>query len=69
MELEGDSLAVKESGWYQQDRRVEDMKEDAKFKNFRVEDIFLDPKPIQSAISDDRPTEVVYSEEVDEESA
>ena len=33
-------MNILEAGWYQNDHRISNMKEDNKFKNFKIDDIF-----------------------------
>ena len=42
MSLNGDDLAVLESGWYEDNLRKGDMKSDSRYKKFTRKDIFLD---------------------------
>jgi len=45
MSVNGIDLKVRESGWYQDNMRVGDMKKDDQFMNFTVDDIFTEPNP------------------------
>ena len=42
MAVKADDLSVIESGWYQNNQRISDMKDHDIYKNFKVIDIFYD---------------------------
>ena len=42
MSFNGIDMSIKESGWYQDDERMEEMKIDAEFKCFGRKEIFLE---------------------------
>ena len=42
MSVSGKDLSVIESGWFEEDQRIEDMKEDDELKTFAVRDVFFD---------------------------
>ena len=43
MLLDGENMSVKQSGWYKNKTRWEDMKKSNEFKNFTIYDVFIDP--------------------------
>lgn len=38
--LDGNTLEIIESGWYKESKRIDNMKNDNVYKNFKISDIF-----------------------------